>query len=96
MWQWGYGGQLLNGANIITLTNVSSNKDQFAIKTSGGSGICAGKAILFPSWKAVSEKAHSRAYSAALTALTTGLKVKIHNYENDSCTEATFIRLNAD
>lgn len=91
-----YAGDLVSGATIVAVNNVSSNKDQFGIQIQGGEGVCANQGILFPSWKALDEGAYQRAYSAALTALTTGMKVKVHNYESDHCHAATQIRLSLD
>lgn len=40
-------------------------------------------------------KTHKRAYAAALAALTTGMTVRVHNYQNNTCDSASYIELAA-
>ena len=88
-------GQLITASTITSVTNVGSNKDQFVIYFSGGTGVCTvNDYIVFPADAAISKEAHNRAYTLALTALTTGMKVVIHNYESAACDRASFIRVN--
>ncbi len=85
-------------SNITEVINTNGNSAAFSVKVSGGTGPCAGKAITFPAAAAGDysngrSEMHNRAYSAALTALTTGMKVDIHNYVNGDCLNAVFIRV---
>ena len=42
---------------------------------------------------ATKAKAHQRAYAAALLALSSGVRVKGHNYFNDTCDRASYIEI---
>ncbi|MCJ8274163.1 MAG: DUF5992 family protein [Psychrosphaera sp.] len=87
-------GELINSATVTSVANVASNIDQFVIYFSGGTGVCTTQDyIIFPADAAISKEAHNRAYSLVLTALTTGMKVKIHNYESNACDRATFVQV---
>ena len=87
-------GWIVRGGTISLVTNTGSNQAKFGVKTTGGTGPCAEAGyITFPFDAATNERIHTRAYSAALTAFTTGVKVNIHNYENDACDRAVFIEL---
>ena len=88
------GEYLARNAIVTHVANTSSNEKNFAIQVSGGSiGTCSGKWIVFPESAAANSAAHQRAYSTALTALTTGLKVQIHNYTNGTCSLASYIEI---
>ena len=87
-------GDLLNSATITSITNVGANQDRFVVYFTGGTGVCSdNKFIKFPMDAAVSKEAHARAFSLAMTALTTGMKVRFHNYENNSCDRASYIQI---
>ncbi len=87
------GTYLATGATVTDVVNTSSNAQNFAIKTEGGSSICAGQWMVFPEADAANSNAHQRAYSTALTALSTGMKVTIYNYINGTCVRASYIHL---
>ena len=58
---------LVQGATIITVSSISDNKEEFAVKTSGGTGGCAtGNWIIFKEANMSSSEALARSYSAAL------------------------------
>ncbi|MDR6984490.1 hypothetical protein J2X32_003134 [Rheinheimera pacifica] len=89
----GLAGELTRGANVLEVANHASlNKKNFAVKVEGGIGPCVGW-IYFEEENAPSPSAHNQAFAIALTALTAGKKVRIHNYSSDSCTGATFISI---
>lgn len=84
-------GELVRGATIIEVASSSNNNDVFYVKLSGGTGPCANGSVLFPAAKSQSKESYNQAFSIALTAVTSGKKIRIHNYENDTCTGANFI-----
>ena len=86
------------GSEITQVFNTNGNTPSFGIVVTGGSGPCVGRQITFPISAAGDIKdgksnIHLRAYSTSLTALTTGLKVDIHNYSGSDCKNAAFIRI---
>ena len=84
-------GELILDATLVEVANAYGGAS-FAIKPTGGTGICAGVPwIVFPEAKAKSSVTHKRAIATALLAFSAGKKVRIHNYESDSCLEANFI-----
>ena len=86
-------GELLRDATIIEVASTYFGAD-FAIKISGGSGICAGAAwIVFPEAKARSATSNKQTIATALLAFSTAKKVRIHNYDDDSCLSANFISI---
>jgi len=86
-------GELAKNSTITEVTNVTNNIDAFAIKLSGGSGLCADEWVWFPASKKQSDSAYNRAFTVALAASMSGKVVRIHNYENDDCKGANFISL---
>ena len=87
-------GQLITNATILEVANTNNNGPDFAIRMEGGSGVCASSTwISFPENKKQSDDSYKQAFSIALTALTTGKKVRIHNFEDDSCSGANFISI---
>ena len=88
-----FAGDCVVGSTIIEIRNTGSNQDKFEVVTSGGTGPCVGKTIMFPADAAPNRDIFTRAYSAALTAFSTGAKVRIYNYHDDSCLKASYITL---
>lgn len=87
-------GQLIMNAVILEVANASNNGPDFALKLEGGTGVCSTSTwIIFPENKKQSDDSYKQAFSIALTALTTGNKVRIHNFEDDSCSGANFISI---
>ncbi|MCG9584205.1 DUF5992 family protein [Vibrio tubiashii] len=84
---------LVENAVITSVSNTSSNQDNFVIWQEGGEGPCKGKDILFPRTATTSTETHKRAYAAALTAFSTGAKVDVYNYQGNGCHNAAYIRL---
>ena len=80
-------------AKLISVFNTDGNTASFGVTVSGGSSTdsCTGQ-ITFPV-SASDVNIHNRAYSTALTALTTGMSVDIHNYQGTDCNNAAFIRI---
>ena len=87
-------GWVVRDATVIAVANTSNNENKFGVKATGGSlNLCEGHYVMFPASDAGSPEIHQRAFAAALTALTTGRKVTIHNYHDDTCVRASFIEL---
>jgi hypothetical protein len=87
-------GLLSQGGTIVRVANTSGNQSLFVVLVAGGSGPCPnGQWIAFPTYAAGDAEVHKRAYAMALLALTTGMKVAIHNYNNDNCNEAAYIEI---
>jgi hypothetical protein len=84
-------GSLVTNATITKILNTSGNQTQFAIVVSGGTGRCANTVIYFPVSAAVDADTHKRAYSAALLALATGMKISAWNYSGNNCEGAAYI-----
>jgi hypothetical protein len=87
-------GELLRDASITEVANTSSGGADFAVRTAGGVGVCANAPfIVFPEAKAASAASNKQAIATALLAFTTGKKVRIHNFQDDSCSGANFISI---
>ena len=87
-------GELIEGATVIEVANTSGNGADFAVILQGGTGICVHPTrtlIKFPEAKKQSDASYKQSFSLALSALATGMKVRIHNFEDDSCAGANFI-----
>lgn len=86
-------GQLLVG-KVVEVANTSNNTKDFVLRLSDSSGVCSGVTwIRFPEAKKQSDDSYKQAFSIALTALSTGDNVRIHNFEDDSCDGANFISI---
>jgi hypothetical protein len=89
----GLASELTRGANVLEVANHAGlDSKNFAVKVEGGIGPCVGW-VYFEEENAPSTSAHNQAFAIALTALTAGKKVRIHNYSDDSCSGATFISI---
>lgn len=89
-----FAGELTKGATVLEVAANPSNSKTFAILILGGTGVCAGdpsRWIVFPESKAPSPASYNQAFSIALMALSTDKTVRIHNFDDDSCTGAGFI-----
>ncbi len=87
-------GELVRDATIIEVANTSYGGADFAVRVSGGTGVCAGTPfIVFPEAKASSTTSNKQAIATSLLAFSTGKKVRIHNFQDDSCTGANFIAI---
>ncbi len=86
---------IADGSTIYEIGNSTGNDKNFFVKVSGGTTSC--NVIAFPLASAGlagnDEGVLNRAYSAALTAFTTGSKVVITNYDDNSCNGASKIKL---
>ncbi|GAB2504026.1 DUF5992 family protein [Microbulbifer agarilyticus] len=94
------GGWLATSVNVTTVTNTSANGKSFAIVVTGGNGDkpCEDGQITFPLAYAGNggndTDIHTRAFSLAITALTTGNKISVHSYEDaTNCNRAAYIAL---
>ena len=85
--------ELMRDATVIEVANSAYGGAEFAIKLSGGTGVCAGVFIIFPEAKAKSPASYKQAIATALLAFSTGKKVRIHNFEDNSCSGANFISI---
>lgn len=89
-----FAGDLVVGGTVVKVTNTSNNASVFAIQVSGGtSNSCTGGWVTFSLAAAADADAHKRAYAAALLALTTGLPVRVHNYQGNDCGTAAYIEV---
>jgi hypothetical protein len=85
---------LVLDARVTAVTNTSSNLQNFAIKVSGGSlNVCGSGWINFPLGAGADADTHKRAFALALTAMTAGLRVRVHNYHGNDCGNASYIEL---
>lgn len=87
-------GDLVLGGRIVRIANTGNNSPVFSIEVSGGSlNLCGTGWITFPASVAADPDTHKRAYAAALVAMTTGMTVRVHNYQSNSCDTASYIEL---
>ena len=83
----------------VQLVEVASHafpgEKSFGVLTNATSGLCAGVSqwIVFNEEKFASLESYNQSFSLALTALTTGQNVRIHNYTDNSCDGADFISI---
>ncbi|MCG9680933.1 MULTISPECIES: DUF5992 family protein [Vibrio] len=95
----GVAGQLVKDVQLLEVaSNATNGGKSFAVLIDGGNGVCAGTPtakqwIYFPEAKFNSIASYNQSFSLALTALTTGKSVRIHNYADNSCTGADFISI---
>ena len=87
------GTYVVRNAVITKIANTSSNENKFAIFVEGGTGSCVNEWVHFPESAATSKEIHERAYSAALAAMTAGIKVTLHNYHDEGCRNVSYIQL---
>lgn len=87
------GVYVVKDAVITSVSNTNGNREEFTIWVSGGTGSCVDTTITFPASSAGSESVYQRAYAAALAAFASGARVWVHNYVDDSCAAASYIRL---
>lgn len=95
-----YSGQLVTGAKIVEVANnLNGLGNDFTIRLEGGtwttqSPTCAQDSwVTFPVSAAPTPEVHKQAFSIALTAFSTGDKVRVHNFAEDSCHTADFISI---
>ncbi len=89
-----FAGYLVQGGTITKVMNTEDSVDRFQIRVEGGTpNLCQGINIKFDSSKVANAATHARSYSSALTALTTGMKVSIYNYNGSDCNGAAYIEL---
>ncbi|SFD42270.1 DUF5992 family protein [Pseudoalteromonas denitrificans] len=94
-------GQLTSGAQVVELINTNNDTEDFAIFLKNGSGPCAIATpegvykIVFPktSFANQSSESYGQAFSISLAAITSGLKVRVHNFDNNNCDQANFISI---
>ena len=95
----GFSGELVKNVQLLEVaSHASKGTKNFAVLINSGDGICAGtsakrKWIYFPEDKFPSIASYNQSFSLALTALTAGKNVRIHNYADDSCIAADFISI---
>ncbi len=89
-----YAGELVRDAIVVEVANTYNNGADFAVRLEGGTGICSAAIwIVFPESKKQSVDSYQQAFAIALSALTTGTRVRVHNFEDDSCDGANFISI---
>jgi len=77
----------------VTEIVATGSSDEFAVVHSGGTGTCASTALVFKASEAPSADAFNRLYATALTAITTGMKIRVGNYVGSSCSSVDYIKL---
>ena len=88
-----FAGEIIRDAETSTIGNTANGNDDFYIKVKNGTGVCNGN-IIFPREAAPSAEYHARAYSLALTAITTkNTKVRVVNFDSQGCTYASYIEM---
>lgn len=88
-----FAGELVRDATLAEVANNNGGA-QFAIRLSGGTGTCAASPwIEFPEAKAPSPTSHKQAIATALLAFSMGKKVRVHNFQDNSCIGANFISI---
>lgn len=87
--------ELTTNATVIeVVTHGNKNVENFGIRVEGGTGICPnGQWIIFSEDKFPSTVSYAQSFSIALMALKDGNKVRIHNYNDNSCDGANFIAI---
>ena len=89
-------GDLVIGGRVVRVANTGNNASVFSVWVDGGSqNLCGSGWITFPASAVTDPEIHKRAYAAALLALTTGMPVRVYNYQGDSCDAASYIELTA-
>lgn len=87
-------GELIKGATIVEVASNGTKGKNFGVRIEGGTGACAGKIwIFFLEAQAPSIATYNQSFSLALTALSTGMTVRLHHYTEESCVNADFISL---
>ena len=79
-------------ATVTRVTNTNQNTESFTLTTTGGSGPCAGQAVVF-SMSETSNSIQNRAFTIALAAYSVGDKVTIYSYSGADCSKAAYIEL---
>jgi hypothetical protein len=86
------GGELVQGATVIEVASTYLGGPELAVRLAGGIGVCGGTTwIIFPESKAASVTSHKQVIATALLAFSMQKKVRIHNFQDNSCTGANFI-----
>lgn len=90
-----FSAELIKNATIVEIgTSSNGVTDNFYILTSGGTGPCLNKSILFKRESAPSAEFFNRLYSTALMAYSTNAKrVRVYNPGVDNCSAATYIQV---
>ena len=93
-----HSGELIRDATVIEVSNTYYNGPDFMIILKGGTGTCLSATrtmITFPESKKQSDESYKQSFAIALSALSTGMKVRVHNFESDSCLGANFISISS-
>lgn len=88
-----YADYVVTDAKIDKISNTSGNADEFAIWVSGGSGQCNDTLIKFRLADSGSAGVFNKAYSTALAAFAAGYRIRVHNYHNNLCLNASYIEI---
>ena len=88
-----YADYVVTDAKIEKMANTSGNSDEFAIWVTGGHGNCKDSLIKFRLADSSSPGVFDKAYSTALAAFAAGYRIRVHNYHNTSCDNASYIKI---
>jgi len=91
----GFAGELVKNARMSEISNIAADKDQFEVVLSKGEGPCADKPVFFKleNQPDQSKQALDRAMQLAVTAFSMDSFVSIHNYADDDCGDASYIKI---
>ena len=87
-------GNLVSNAQLREVAShaIQTGK-MFSVFIESGDGKCVGEWVFFAQSSFPSIAEYNQSFSIALTALTAGKNVRIHNYSNDLCAGANFISI---
>lgn len=88
-----WSGDLALGATVTEVGNTSGNSRGFFIRVVTGTGPCTDGTIVFPESASQSTLSYAHALSLATTAFIHGKKVRVHNYVDDVCEQASYISI---
>lgn len=86
-------GYIVSGSTITSVANVIGTEDDYVITVTGGTiNMCGSERITFKRKNVHNDAVLARGYSAALTALASGLKVQIWS-KDGTCSGANHIQV---
>ena len=84
---------IVQGGQVVSVSNTTGNTSQFRVGIAGGTGVCADTTLVFNEARAGNKDIFKRGFAVALTALSTGRMVRVWSYEGDSCFSPAYIEI---
>ena len=84
---------IVQNGQVVRLSNTTGNTSQYKVGIAGGTGVCADTTIIINEARAGDKDIFKRGFALALTALSTGLTVRVWSYEGDDCFSAAYIEI---